>query len=135
MSGEQPDYPRLWWGIGWALVLAVIVMSLAPKAPEIPGDRGNWSGHLIAYGTLGGWFARLIPGASGRLRLVVILAAMGVLMEILQGLSGYRTYDPLDMLANTCGALLGVALSPPRVPSGLPLLARFVARVVAWSRR
>ena len=114
--------PRLWWTLGWLLVMAVVVMSLAPRAPEVPGDPGNWSGHLIAYGTLAGWFSRLIGARAGRLRLVALLIGMGVLMECLQGMSGYRTFDPLDMLANSCGVLLGWLSAPPRLPNGLAAL-------------
>jgi VanZ family protein len=119
---------RLWWGIGWALVLLVICFSLAPKAPEVPGDPGNWSGHLIAYGTLGAWFARLLPPSRNRLYATLMLIAMGGLMEVLQGLSGYRTADPLDMLANTSGVLLGMLAAPPRLPNGLLTLDRWLAR-------
>lgn len=120
---------RLWWGIGWALVALVVVFSLIPKPPEVPGDPGNWSGHLIAYGTLGAWFARLILRARGRLRAALMLIGMGVLMEVLQGLSGYRAFDVLDMLANSCGVILGMLAAPPRLPSGLPALERGLLRL------
>ena len=34
---------------------------------------------------------------------------MGVALEFIQGWTGYRTYDPFDMLANTIGVALGWA--------------------------
>lgn len=38
------------------------------------------------------------------------MSAFGVLLELLQGVSGTgRSYDPVDMAANTLGALLGGA--------------------------
>lgn len=133
MSGPthapQFAYPRLWWGLGWALVALVIFFSLEPKAPEVPGDPGNWSGHLLAYGTLAGWFTRLLYARRSRLIALAMLVSMGVVLEFLQGMTGYRTYDPLDMLANTCGVLLGLLLAPPRLPNGLPMLERCVRRV------
>jgi glycopeptide antibiotics resistance protein len=36
---------------------------------------------------------------------------MGVGLEFVQGWLGYRTYDVLDMAANTLGVLLGLALA------------------------
>ncbi|MCX9155738.1 VanZ family protein [Niveibacterium sp. 24ML] len=119
----------MWWGIGWALVALVGVFSLMPKPPEVPGDPGNWSGHLMAYGALGAWFARLLLQGRERLRAALLLIGMGVLMEVLQGLSGYRTFDLLDMFANTCGVLLGMLAAPPRLPSGLPMLERWLLRL------
>jgi hypothetical protein len=37
--------------------------------------------------------------------------AMGIALEFLQGMTGYRTFDPLDMLANAVGVLGGLAVA------------------------
>jgi len=129
LNTPQLDRAPLWWGLGWALVALVIFFSLEPKPPEVPGDPGNWSGHLIAYGTLAGWFTRLLYARRSRLLALALLVSMGVVLEFLQGMTGYRTYDPLDMLANTCGVLLGLLLAPPRLPNGLPTVERWLRRV------
>jgi glycopeptide antibiotics resistance protein len=42
---------------------------------------------------------------------------MGIGLEFIQGMLGYRTYEVFDMLANTIGVLLGwaAALLAPRI--------------------
>ena len=35
--------------------------------------------------------------------------AMGIALEFIQGMTGYRTFDLLDMLANAAGVLLVLA--------------------------
>ncbi len=39
------------------------------------------------------------------------LVALGVALDLLQGLTATRTLDPADMAANTLGVLAGLALS------------------------
>ena len=39
------------------------------------------------------------------------LVALGVGLDLLQGLTATRTLDPADMAANTVGVLIGLALS------------------------
>jgi glycopeptide antibiotics resistance protein len=45
---------------------------------------------------------------------------MGIAIEFLQRMTGYRTFDVLDMVANAVGVLLGWAaalvLPSPRMP-------------------
>jgi VanZ family protein len=36
-----------------------------------------------------------------------LLAALGVAVEFLQGMTGYRHFEPSDMVANANGVLLG----------------------------
>jgi len=50
------------------------------------------------------WFAVVLHGSSRHLS-VLGLIAMGVLVEILQGWSGYRYFEYADMLANSSGVL------------------------------
>jgi VanZ family protein len=118
----------LWYAIGHLLIGLVVVFSLMPNPPEGPDDPGNWSGHLLAYGTLMAWFAQLHERLAMRLAIALGFVALGVSMEFLQGLTDYRTYDVFDMLANTCGVALGLIASPPRVPNGLRGVERLLAR-------
>ena len=106
--------------------LAVSVYALLLTAGSLlPGDRlprlPDWStlfspdkvAHFGAYAV----FALLLSAAfrAGQTRwaipkAVVAVSAFGVLLELLQGVSGTgRSYDPVDMAANTLGALLGGA--------------------------
>lgn len=113
---------RMAWGLlGGLLITLITVLSLIPMGPPplaIPnGDKLN---HALAYITLTWWFGQLLP-ARRRLFLVLALLGYGVLIELAQGLTGYRSADPKDVLANGVGILLGLALL--RTPAG---------RLYAW---
>ena len=128
MNGREPvagdrrlplRYAQRWLLLGRALILAVIVLSLMPttQTPELA--HGDKLGHLLAYGVLMFWFAGLYRrGYWPRLAIGFIL--LGVALEYLQGLTGYRSYDPLDMLANSLGVAVGagLALTPLAHPIG-----------------
>lgn len=100
-------FHRIWLAFGWLWVTTVLWLSLTPSPPQpLTFDYSDKLGHALAYLFLMGWFAvawcgkHRIIGAAG-------LVAMGVLVEILQGLSGYRHFEFADMLANISGVLLG----------------------------
>ncbi len=90
--------------LGWAMVVAIVWLSLTPSPPQMDVESGDKLGHLAAYGVLMLWFGRLyarrLPYAAG-------FIAMGVALEFAQGWLGYRSLDAYDMLANTAGVLLG----------------------------
>lgn len=120
-------FPRFWWGLGFAGVLAAIVMSLIPDPPSFPGDSEGWVAHVVAYGTMMAWFARLEGSLRRRTAWALGLCAMGIGIEFVQGWTG-RTYDEADMIANAVGVLMGWLASPPRVPHGIAAADRWLAR-------
>lgn len=65
-------------------------------------------GHLAAYGVLMAWWHQIDRNAW---RLALLFIVMGLLLEILQSLSGFRQGDIFDLAANTCGVLLGWLLA------------------------
>ena len=67
MQIRAPRLRVLWHAIGYLLIGLVVVFSLMPNPPEGPDDPGNWSGHLLAYGTLMAWFAQLHERLATRL--------------------------------------------------------------------
>jgi VanZ family protein len=119
---------RLWFAIGCFGIGLLFWLSLARNPLDLGLDSGNWSGHFLAYSMLMGWFARLSDDRWVRRRSAIMLVAIGIVIECLQGLVPWRTFDPLDMLANTFGVLLGWIASPPRVPSGFPRVERLLLR-------
>lgn len=119
---QRLHYERRWRTGGYALILLVIVLSLIPHGPQIDMKEGDKLGHLLAYGSLMFWFAQLAAIRGVRLRWALIFVCMGVALEFTQGALGYRRYDPLDMLANTVGVLLGWLLA-------LSLRYAFFARI------
>ena len=54
-------------------------------------------------------FCMAYQDRSARLLYAAGFVLMGVGLEFIQGWLVYRTYDPLDMLANTIGVALGWA--------------------------
>ncbi len=66
------------------------------------------------------WFAFLYRRRRTRVFYAAGFISMGVGLEFIQGMLGYRTYEVFDMYANTLGVLLGWAATLavlPRIPS------------------
>ena len=95
----------------------IVWLSLTPSPPRVDFTASDKLGHLLAYGALMFWFAQIyktwIFYAAG-------FVAMGIGLEVLQGMVGYREADVLDMVANTLGVAAGwgAARALPRL---LPL--------------
>jgi glycopeptide antibiotics resistance protein len=98
------------------MVAAVVWLSVTPAPPKVDFAQSDKVGHFIAYGALMLWFAQLYIGST-RLLYAAGFVAMGIGLEFVQGALGYRSFDVLDMAANSLGVLLGwaVALMLPRV--------------------
>jgi VanZ family protein len=94
-------------------VIALVGVAWASLEPidQVPGPT-NLSDkllHLVAYAALGITAAL----AQRRLRIIltiVVLTLFGFLIEVLQGRTGYRSFDLHDLLADAVGAAFGVLL-------------------------
>jgi VanZ family protein len=77
---------------------------------------------VLAYGLLMFWFSQIYLSEKLRAAHAALFLAMGVALEVLQGLSGAREYDVVDMLANAAGVLAGwlAARLLPRLLPRLP---------------
>ena len=110
-------YRRAWLVAGMLLVGLVVYLSLIPHPPEpLSFPQSDKLEHGFAYASLSLWFCQLYLRGRQRIAVVVALVTLGVVIEILQGLSGYRYFEYADMLANSVGVLLGVLLA--RTPLG-----------------
>jgi VanZ family protein len=94
----------LWLAIGWAMVAAIVWLSLTPKPPDVGIEGSDKLGHFLGYGVVMFWFAQLY---LRRMFYAGGFIAMGVVLEFVQGWLGYRSLELHDMLANTLGVLLG----------------------------
>ena len=94
---------------GWALVAAVIWLSVTPRPIETGIDQGDKLGHLLAYGTLMFWFCVLYRPLRVRTLYAVGFIAMGIALEFVQGWLGYRSFEVADMVADAVGVALGWA--------------------------
>ncbi len=107
---------KVWLALGGLWVAAVFYLSLMPHPPQPMSFHGvDKLEHALAYALLMLWFCQVYVGHSTRIKLLLSLVAMGVAIEILQGMSGYRYFEYADMLANTTGVLIGWGLARTRM--------------------
>ena len=104
---------RQWWLlIGYGLIGAVIYLSLTSKPViiDIGFDFADKINHFLAYATLMAWFGMIFQRVRPRFQWGLGFVAMGVMLEILQGLGGVRYFDYADMVANAIGVAIGAIL-------------------------
>ncbi len=77
-------------------------------APDVGGsDKLH---HFIAYAILSLGFVLLVRTPLSLLRTSAGLIGYGVMLELLQSLTGYRQMEVLDMLANAAGVVAALPL-------------------------
>jgi VanZ family protein len=94
----------------WACFLALNALALSPAPYLPPLDVLNWwdkAQHAIGFGTLAVLAVLAYPDVS-KLRMGLMLVALGVLIEVLQYFSGYRFGDWQDAVADGVGVLGGL---------------------------
>ncbi|KPK55207.1 MAG: hypothetical protein AMS22_05000 [Thiotrichales bacterium SG8_50] len=103
-------YATLWYGIGVLIILAVIVSSLVPL-PRVESAPNDKLIHFLLYFFPMAWFGQL---RSRRLWLALGFILLGFVLEILQGLTRYRTFEWYDVAANTAGVMVAwlVVITP-----------------------
>ena len=101
---------RLWWAIGWGMVLFIAVSCLEP-AKYVP-DVHLWdkAEHALAFFGMSAWFGGLVRRTRYPLiALTMLLFGGGI--EIAQGLMGWgRDADILDFVADTVGITVAMVL-------------------------
>lgn len=120
-------YQPLWLAIGFALIAAVVALSLWPDAP-MPRMGVSWSdkiGHFSAYFVIMTWFG-LTYRRPAHLAIALRLFALGVLIEALQWLTESRYVEANDALANTAGIAAGWLLAATRFAHLLEWGERFL---------
>jgi VanZ family protein len=103
-----------WWGL-WltgSFTGLVVTIWLSLRAPtQFALDLGDKWQHGVGYAVLTLWFCGLVR-RERQWRVVLVCAAYGVFMEVLQGtLTPDRMADPYDALANASGALIALTLA------------------------
>lgn len=108
---SQLHFRKLWLTLGWLLIAIIIFLSLTPALPNyqktltfLP-ENIDKIGHFFSYFVLMGWFAQIYHVPKQRLWLASSFIILGILLEILQGLTGIRHPTWTDALANSLGIL------------------------------
>ncbi len=110
-----------WLILGGMLLVFIVYFSLTPISIELmvapaftlTPRQGYWVrkiGHVIAYAALMFWLGRRYEAFATRRTIALGLVASGIVLEIAQGLIGYRHFRFSDMAINAAGVVLGWAL-------------------------
>lgn len=98
-----------WRLVAWGMALAILVGSLWPSMPAVPGGLSDKLLHFLAYVAL----ALVFTAAFSRrhwLAIALGLAVFGALVEVLQHvLPGRREAEWLDLGSNLAGIATGLA--------------------------
>src|SRR5262245_8260594 len=115
-------FNRLWTVMGVGFVPLVIHLFLTPDLPDIAVSANQKFGHVLAYGWLMLWFAQIYRSTGLRLALAAAFCALGIGLEYLQGMTGFRGFEYSDMLLNSGGVAIGLALARTPLQNGLQRL-------------
>ena len=121
-------YKHVWLVVGYSLVALVVYLSLTSSSVEM-GELFPYEDkvyHALAYFTLMAWFGQIYHQPLKRNLFAIAFVLLGLSMEFLQSFDPARMAEFADMLANTVGVLLGIALSLTRAKN---ILANIESRL------
>ncbi len=110
LSPRPLRWRPLWLACGWAIVAAVVALSLWPNLPRVDVNQFDKIGHFVAYFVMMGWFGFLYLHESHKW-ILLALVALGVTLEIAQYFIGYRAFELLDIFVNACGVVFAFTLA------------------------
>lgn len=103
----EPRQAYIRWAFALCL-LVVLALTLMPPQTLVPPTGWDKASHAMAFAVLA--MLGCLP-YSGRHALILLgLLAYGALIELLQGLTGYRSAETLDVLADGVGLAFGWTL-------------------------
>jgi VanZ family protein len=102
---------RLWWTLGGIIIVVAVYVCLVP-GQELPAavEWNDKASHLVGHGLLALYFSGLVTRRSWW-KIFLFLLLLGAAIEVAQYLmNAGREGDPRDVVANSIGALLGLAV-------------------------
>ena len=108
-------------GIAIVVTIAIILLStLKISAPPIDFNYADKVQHLIAYFTLSFCWLLALKNKGIKTGIILIMCILlGVFLEFYQGTLPYRSFEYLDMIANTLGVIIGYILFKVFIKSAL----------------
>ena len=103
-------YERAWLLAGFLMLVASLVVAMAPAGTTMLFDLNDKVLHTVAFIGLMVWFSGLFE-VRYLLWLAAGLAGYGLLIEVLQSFTPTRQAEGLDLVADIVGILLGWLLS------------------------
>ena len=107
----QLRYRQVWATLGAVILAVLLTISLLPMDELVgPQPLSDKLMHALAFGFLMLWFCGLL--ARNRYwQAFAWLLAYGIMMEVLQLLTGYRYMELADVIADIIGLLAGWGLA------------------------
>lgn len=93
----------------WLCMAAVLALCLMPPAQHLPSTGWDKANHALAFAVLA--VLGLVAYPTRAARVLLGLLAFGAAIEVLQSLTGYRTAEWLDLLADGAGVVAGWPLA------------------------
>jgi VanZ family protein len=97
---------KFWFVLAYISLLVLGILSLIP-APDIGGS--DKFAHFLSYAVLSAWFSLLVKQRKSLWLILFGLISYGLLLELLQGFTSYRSEDMADAVANSLGVITGLA--------------------------
>lgn len=109
------------------MVCVLVYHSLNPSPPELPEfPLADKAIHFLSYAWIMLWFGFIYNPGKKYLLLGLALILLGIILEILQGASGYRSMEVSDASFNGFGVLGGWLLARTRLSSILLWAERLI---------
>ena len=103
-------HAHIWATLGGVLLAVILVLALLPDPGQLPLSYNDKVAHALAFMALMIWFSGVVE--LRRLPMLALcLAAYGVLIELLQGLTPYRAVEVADVVADCAGIGIGWVLA------------------------
>ena len=102
------------WRLAFGIALVAVAWTSLLPPEDLPQDVAvsDKAAHALAYAGLG---ALAVHSSLRWPTAIVVVVAFGLLVEIAQGISGYRSFEWADLLADAVGAAVGAGIASPLV--------------------
>ncbi|TNF32155.1 MAG: VanZ family protein [Deltaproteobacteria bacterium] len=105
---SELKFKFIWWGLCHLTAFLILVVCLIPTSGKTPiYPHLDKFFHFFGHGILAYLYTQ-IWNPNKLTSLFISLFIYGFLIEILQFLTGWRTFDLYDVLGNSFGALYGI---------------------------
>jgi len=105
-------YKKTWIFLG-IIYIAIIFLASLSKVPEVdlPISFVDKLVHIMMYFILVAWFIQIYEQSLKQFIILIAAMFMGLLIEFLQEMTGYRSFDYMDGIANSVGAICAFLLA------------------------
>lgn len=115
-------YKKLFATLFWVCILSIIVFSIIPNGPKMEATMGDkslridYALHLMAYFSLSFLFFLWKSDQDFRIRKRLLIffligsLCLSLFTELAQSIIPHRSFNPVDLLFNVTGILIGAIL-------------------------